>query len=154
MQVAPWSARRISRISNADLTVDFFFLHFVKPKRYPFAALNLSNNPPVPAGKAPGLVSITHIETLYASEPWKSAFTQIKPVSFRRVRWFDQLATLYQEYEDRSCNTYGRQLMRSLSLASRDLMPLVLPNSASRGNRIDRDLDPGGSRSFGSSAEV
>ena len=69
IQVAPWPALRISWISVADLNVDCFFRHFVKLKRYPFPALKVSNNPPVLSDWAPVLVSITQIETLYASEP-------------------------------------------------------------------------------------
>ena len=84
-QVTHWSARRIIRVSVAELNVDFFFRHFVKPKRYPFPTLKVSNNPPVPADWAPGLVSMVQIETLYASEPWESAFPQVAPIFFRRV---------------------------------------------------------------------
>ena len=67
-----------------------------------FSALEVSNNPPVSAGLAPGLVWIAQMETLEASEPWVSVFPQITPISSRRVGWLDQCATLYQEYEDQN----------------------------------------------------
>ena len=101
-QVMPWSARRISRISVAELNIHFFHRHFVKPKQYPILTLTVSNHPHVAADWAPGLVSISQIEGLYALELCEMAFPQIAPISFRRVEWFDQLATLYQDYEDRS----------------------------------------------------
>ena len=55
IQVAPWFARKISRISVAEMNVDFIFRHFAKPKLYPFPVLKVSNNPSVAADWAPGL---------------------------------------------------------------------------------------------------
>ena len=50
----------------------------------------------------PRLVSSAQIAVLYAQEPLKTVTRRVAQISFPRTGWFDPLATLYLEFEDRS----------------------------------------------------
>ena len=77
----------------------------LRPKGYIFPTIPACKNPPPASEWTPRLASPNQILALYAQQPWEAATRQITPISFPRIGWFDQLATLYLEFEDRNRQT-------------------------------------------------
>ena len=101
-QVSPWSARRISWISIAELDLDYLHRHLFKPRGYPFPP-DMDPDPVLSDQDwIPRLVSFQQITALYAQEPWLILKQLVKPVSFQLVGWFLDLAKVYQEFVDQN----------------------------------------------------
>ena len=102
VQVSPWSARRVSWTSVAEMDIDFLYHHLSRPRGYIFPTVTVSKCPPPASEWTPRLVCSTQIAALYAQAPWEMATRRIAPISFPRTGWYDQLASLYLEFEDRN----------------------------------------------------
>uniref|UniRef100_A0AAV1U5G8 Uncharacterized protein n=1 Tax=Peronospora matthiolae TaxID=2874970 RepID=A0AAV1U5G8_9STRA len=101
-QVSPWSARKVSWTSVAEIDIDFLYRHLSRPKGYIFPTVMAPKCPPPTSEWTPLLACSAQIAALYAQEPWETATRRIAPISFPRTGWFDQLASLYLESEDRN----------------------------------------------------
>ena len=62
----------------------------------------MTKTPPPITEWSPRLTCSAQITAIYAQKPWETATRRIVPISFPRTGWFDQLATLYLEFEDRN----------------------------------------------------
>ena len=99
-QVAPWSARRVSLTSVAELGVEFFYRHLSRPRGYIFTP---QANPKSLLDSAwiPRLITPAQVTAIYDQKPWNVTRRPIAPISFPLTGWFNELADIYLEYEDR-----------------------------------------------------
>uniref|UniRef100_A0AAV1VCE8 Uncharacterized protein n=1 Tax=Peronospora matthiolae TaxID=2874970 RepID=A0AAV1VCE8_9STRA len=99
-QVSPWSARKVSWTSVTEMDTDFLYRHLSCPKGYIFSTIMVSKCPPPTSKWTPRLACSAQIAAVYAQEPLETATRRIAPISFSRIGWFDQLASLYLESKD------------------------------------------------------
>uniref|UniRef100_A0AAV1U8Q9 Uncharacterized protein n=1 Tax=Peronospora matthiolae TaxID=2874970 RepID=A0AAV1U8Q9_9STRA len=102
-QVHPWSARRLSLTSVAELDLDALFEHLTRPAGYIFPA------PTAPRSKvAPPesewilrLVTSAQVLALFHQEPWNQYHSHVIPVLFHATGWFAELASAYRDFKTR-----------------------------------------------------
>uniref|UniRef100_A0AAV1U6X4 Uncharacterized protein n=1 Tax=Peronospora matthiolae TaxID=2874970 RepID=A0AAV1U6X4_9STRA len=101
-QVSPWLARKVSWTSVAEMDTDFLYRHLSCPKGYVFPTVMVAKCPPSTSEWTFRLACSAQIAALHVQKPWETATRWIAPISFPRTGWFDQLASLYLEFEDRN----------------------------------------------------
>uniref|UniRef100_A0AAV1TS99 Uncharacterized protein n=1 Tax=Peronospora matthiolae TaxID=2874970 RepID=A0AAV1TS99_9STRA len=105
--VSPWSARKVRWTSVKEMDIDFLYRHLSRPKGYIFPTVMAPKWPPPTSEWKPRLACSDQITALSAQEPWETATRRIASISFPRTGWFDYLASLYLEFEDRNRQALG-----------------------------------------------
>ena len=103
LHVHPWSARRLSLTSVAELDVDTLFKHLTRPAGYifPTPTAPRSNAAPPKSEWIPRLITSAQVLALYQQMPWNQYPSQVTPFSFHETGWFAELASAYRDFETR-----------------------------------------------------
>ena len=100
-EVSPWSSRRVSWTSVAELDVKFFLRHLSKPRDFIFPTQDGPIRAPSDSDWSLDLITFTQISNLYKQEPWKILGKSVDPVSFIPQGWFGDLLRIYRDFETR-----------------------------------------------------
>ena len=101
--VHPWSSRRLSMTSVAELDVDTLFKQLTRSAGYIFPAPTAprSKSAPPESEWTTRLVTSAQVLALYQQMPWNQYPSQVTPFSFHETGWFAELASAYRDFETR-----------------------------------------------------